>query len=121
MRINLQLKVKWLLLVLTFLCCLNSGNAQAQSPTTPVTLNVTDAQLVKVLDMIEKQTTYLFVYNKNVDVTTMVSIKVAAKPLTAVLDQLLKSNNIVYAIENTSIVLSASTAKKEAADRKSVV
>lgn len=115
MRINLQLKVKWLLLVLTFLCCLNSGNAQAQSPTTPVTLNVTDAQLVKVLDMIEKQTTYLFVYNKNVDVTTMVSIKVAAKPLTAVLDQLLKSNNIVYAIENTSIVLSASTAKKEAA------
>lgn len=115
MRINLQLKAKWLLFVLTFLCCLNTGSIKAQSPTTPITLSVTDVELVQVLDMIEKQTTYLFVYDKGVDVTAKVSINVTAQPLNSVLDQLVKPKNIGYAIENTSIVLSATTTttKKE--------
>ncbi|MEG1864818.1 MAG: SusC/RagA family TonB-linked outer membrane protein [Alistipes sp.] len=65
--------------------------------------------LERVLAAVEKQTTYLFVYDKSVNVAQMVSVQAAATPLKSVLDKLFKSTNIVYAVENTSIVLSANS------------
>jgi len=59
-----------------------------------------------VLSAIEKQTTYLFVYDKNVDVARRVSIDVKDTPLNNVLNTLFQSSDIAYAVENTSIVLS---------------
>jgi tonB-linked outer membrane protein, susC/ragA family len=59
-----------------------------------------------VLSAIEKQTTYLFVYDKNVDVACRVSIDVKDTPLNNVLNTLFQSSDIAYAVENTSIVLS---------------
>lgn len=94
---------------MTLLLCVSAGRAQAQ--TVPVTLNVADATLEQVLESIEKQTNYLFVYDKNVDVAHKVALHVERMPLKSVLDQLFKSTNIVYAVENTSIVLSAAAVK----------
>lgn len=104
MEVKSQIKVKRLLSILTILFCLSLGRAYAQS--IPVTLKMTDVRLEKVLDAIEQQTTYLFVYNKNVDMARIVSINEEEAPLQRVLDKLFKSTNIVYAVENTSIVLS---------------
>lgn len=104
MKINTQLKALRLLAVLAFMFCLSAGKAQAQSAS--VTLKVSDAPLEQVLETIEQQTTYLFVYDKNVDVTRKVSINVSNASLKSVLSQLFASMNITYAIENTSIVLS---------------
>ncbi|BDE89765.1 SusC/RagA family TonB-linked outer membrane protein [Alistipes onderdonkii] len=59
-----------------------------------------------MLSAIEKQTTYLFVYDKNVDVARRVSIDVKDTPLNNVLNTLFQSSDIAYAVENTSIVLS---------------
>jgi TonB-linked SusC/RagA family outer membrane protein len=89
---------------LTLVCCLFAGTASAQS--VPVTLRVSDAPLEQVLSAIEKQTTYLFVYDKNVDVARRVSIDVKDTPLNNVLNTLFQSSDIAYAVENTSIVLS---------------
>lgn len=71
-----------------------------------VTIRVSDAPLEQVLSAIEKQTTYLFVYDKNVDVACRVSIDVKDTPLNNVLNTLFQSSDIAYAVENTSIVLS---------------
>ena len=104
MKMKNQARVRFLLPVLTLVCCLFAGTASAQS--VPVTLRVSDAPLEQVLSAIEKQTTYLFVYDKNVDVARRVSIEVKDTPLNNVLNTLFQSSDIAYAVENTSIVLS---------------
>ena len=104
MKMKNQARVRFLLPVLTRVCCLFAGTASAQS--VPVTLRVSDAPLEQVLSAIEKQTTYLFVYDKNVDVACRVSIDVKDTPLNNVLNTLFQSSDIAYAVENTSIVLS---------------
>ena len=104
MKMKNQAGVRFLLPVLTLVCCLFAGTASAQS--VPVTLRVSDAPLEQVLSAIEKQTTYLFVYDKNVDVACRVSIDVKDTPLNNVLNTLFQSSDIAYAVENTSIVLS---------------
>ena len=104
MKMKNQARVRFLLPVLTLVCCLFAGTASAQS--VPVTLRVSDAPLEQVLSAIEKQTTYLFVYDKNVDVAPRVSIDVKDTPLNNVLNTLFQSSDIAYAVENTSIVLS---------------
>ena len=104
MKMKNQARVRFLLPVLTLVCCLFAGTASAQS--VPVTLRVSDAPLEQVLSAIEKQTTYLFVYDKNVDVACRVSIYVKDTPLNNVLNTLFQSSDIAYAVENTSIVLS---------------
>ena len=104
MNMKNQARVRFLLPVLTLVCCLFAGTARAQS--VPVPLRVSDAPLEQVLSAIEKQTTYLFVYDKNVDVARRVSIDVKDTPLNNVLNTLFQSSDIAYAVENTSIVLS---------------
>ena len=104
MKMKNQARVRFLLPVLTLVCCLFAGTASAQS--VPVTLRVSDAPLEQVLSAIEKQTTYLFVYDKNVDVACRVSIDVKDTPLNNVLNTLFQSSDIAYAVENTSIVFS---------------
>jgi len=81
MKMKNQARVRFLLPVLTLVCCLFAGTASAQS--VPVTLRVSDAPLEQVLSAIEKDT-----------------------PLNNVLNTLFQSSDIAYAVENTSIVLS---------------
>ena len=92
-----------MLLPLMLLCGLCAWNVQAQ--TVPVTLHVADVPLEQVLGTIERQTTYLFVYDKSVDVERKISIDVENMPLQRVLQTLFDSTDIAYAVENTSIVL----------------
>ncbi|MDE6876752.1 MAG: SusC/RagA family TonB-linked outer membrane protein, partial [Alistipes sp.] len=99
-----------LLPLLTLLGCLCAGRARAQS--VQVTLHATDTALEQVLDQIERQTTYLFVYDQSVDVARKVSVEATDMPLKNVLQQLFRTTNIGYEVENTSIVLFRKEADK---------
>lgn len=108
MKMKNHVRARVLLPVLTLMFCLLAGTTRAQS--VPVTLSVTDAPLEQVLDAIEKQTPYLFVYDKGVDAARRVSVDVTDQPLKSVLNTLFSSTGIAYAVENTSIVLSQNAA-----------
>lgn len=104
MKIEARTRAKRLLPLWTLVCCLWAGQARAQS--VPVTLKVTDAPLEQVLDAIEKQTSYLFIYDKSVDVARKVTVEADGMPLKNLLASLFRSGDIAYAVENTSVVLS---------------
>lgn len=106
MKMKNQARVRFLLPVLTLVCCLFAGTASAQS--VPVTLRVSDAPLEQVLSAIEKQTTYLFVYDKNVDVACRVSIDVKDTPL----------NNVLNTLSNLPISLMPSRIRRSYSRRK---
>lgn len=104
MKMKDHVRAKLLLPLLTLAFCLAAGQTRAQS--VPVTLKVSDAPLEQVLNAIEKQTTYLFVYDKNVDVARKISLDVKDESLKGVLDRIARLANVNYAVENTSVVLS---------------
>ena len=119
MKMKRQARAFVFLPVLALLCCFFAGGAYAQR--VAVTLKATDAPLEQVLDAIEKQTTYLFVYDKSVDVTRRVSVDVDNMPLGTVLSTLFGSTDISYAVENSSIVLSRRAAEPTAPKSKNPV
>jgi TonB-linked SusC/RagA family outer membrane protein len=89
---------------LFFLCfCLNAANVNSQN--TQVTLNKQNVSLSNVLNEIERQTDYLFVYDKNVETSQRVSIRVNRKNLKEALTELFKGTNIVYTTEGSNIIL----------------
>ncbi|WP_290098665.1 SusC/RagA family TonB-linked outer membrane protein [uncultured Alistipes sp.] len=110
MKMKNRARACLLLPLLTLLGCLCAGRARAQS--VPVTLHATDTALEQVLDQIERQTTYLFVYDQSVDVARKVSVEATDMPLKNVLQQLFRTTNIGYEVENTSIVLFRKEADK---------
>ncbi|WP_295937248.1 SusC/RagA family TonB-linked outer membrane protein [uncultured Alistipes sp.] len=91
-------------------CCLLAGQVRAQS--VPVTFRVSDVSLEEVLHAIEKQTSYLFVYDKSVDVKRKVSVNASGTPLSNVLGTLFGNSDIAYAVDGSSIVLSQKVASQ---------
>lgn len=85
--------------------CLNAKNMNSQNAR--VTLNQQGVQLEKVLNEIEKQTDYLFVYDKKVDTTRKVSISTQQTALNKVLSQLFDGTNTKFVTEGSYIVLFA--------------
>lgn len=116
MKMKEHVRARLLLPLLTLAFCLAAGQTRAQS--VPVTLKVSDAPLEQVLNAIEKQTSYLFVYDKSVDVARKVSLTASGESLKSVLDRLARMAHVGYAVENTSIVLSQKNAPAE--EQKSV-
>ncbi|MDR1879578.1 MAG: TonB-dependent receptor [Tannerellaceae bacterium] len=91
------------LLTIFALC---SYAADTHSQNARVTINKKVVQLDEVLNEIESQTDYLFIYNNNVGVNRRVSVKVKNKPVSYVLTNLLRNTDIDYSMEGTHIVLS---------------
>ncbi len=102
-------------LLLSLLLCAGAGPLFAQDK--QITLNFNDTKLELVLDSIEAQSGYLFVYGDNVNVDQPVSIVANDAQLRQVLGEILTPIGIGYAISNTSIVLSPE-ARSEAAPRR---
>lgn len=65
----------------------------------------TNVPLEEILNEIERQTDYLFMYSNAVDVKRHASIHVSEKPVSEVLNQLL-GNQVLYEMEGTHIILS---------------
>lgn len=92
--------------------CLNAENLKSQNAT--VTLNQQNVSLDKVLNEIEKQTEYLFVYDQKVNTARSVSINVNNKNLKETLAQLFAGTNISVTTEGLNIILSTNEKKESA-------
>ncbi|NHF58751.1 SusC/RagA family TonB-linked outer membrane protein [Flavobacteriaceae bacterium TP-CH-4] len=83
-----------------------STRAYAYSQKTKVTLNLKDASLQQVLDQIEQQTDFKFLYdNTKIDTERKVSVIVENKPVLEVLSILFEGSNTAYVFKGKQIVL----------------
>jgi TonB-linked SusC/RagA family outer membrane protein len=113
MNQNLFTTVKITTLLLLSVC---GFSLHAENPTPQnvlITINQTDSYLEQVLNDIEKQSDYLFVYSKQVDVRRNVSLNVSKLPLSDALNQLFKDTDIRYEIEGSYVILSHATGGKK--------
>lgn len=91
------------LLLATFLQT-QANSAYAQR--TRLSLNYNNTVLEKVLDAIENQSEFFFLYNeKLIDVQRKVSVKVSDQRIEEILDQLFAGTNVEYSIVDRKIVL----------------
>lgn len=89
-----------------FLVCVFCSFAEnTHSQNARVSINQRNISLDKILNEIESQTDYLFIYNNEVDVSRKVSIKAKEKPVVEVLNNLLAGSDVSYSMEGTHIVL----------------
>ncbi len=86
-------------------CILNSYADNTFSQNARVSINQKNVQLEKVLNEIEHQTDYLFIYNNQVNVNKKVSLKAKNQPVSEVLKELLANSGIGYSVEGNHIIL----------------
>lgn len=92
-------------LLFLFVFCLSAENTNSQNVN--VTLKSNNIELEKVLNEIEQQTDFLFVYNNHVNVNRKVSVNLKKASLERTLENLFKGTNVKYSIDGTYILLSA--------------
>lgn len=116
----LLIKIPLCMRITLILLCLNIGlvlaeNTYAQGA--QVSLSVHESTIRKVIEAVEKQTDFTFVYNsKSVDTKKKVSLNVANEKLENVLNKIFKGSDIAYEIVNKKIILKpqvASVQQKE--------
>ena len=91
---------------LLFFCCMVICAADTYSQKAKVNMKHRNVHLITVLDDIESQTDYLFLYNGNqIDVTQNVSVNVKNMPVSQVLSELFTNSQVHFAMEGTHIVL----------------
>lgn len=92
-------------IILLFTCVLCSMADTGYSQNARVTINKRNAKLKEVLNEIEKQTDYLFIYNNEVNTSEKVSIKAKQTAVSNVLSSLLDDKDISYSMEGNHIIL----------------
>ena len=79
--------------------------------TAKVTVSGSKTTIKQILNEIEKQTDYLFVYNENeVNVRRTVNVNAKDKRVSDVLDQIFSGSSVRYAVEGNNIMLMGQTA-----------
>lgn len=95
--------------ILLLFCLLQTHANSAWSQKTRFSINLSDTELVNVLDQIENQTNYLFLYNeKLIDVNRKVSINVEGQEIEKVLKLLFANTDVEYSFVDRKIILSPS-------------
>ena len=84
--------------------------ANVESQTMRVSIEANQTKASEILKQIEDQTDYLFVYNKNVNLSNKVTVNAKDETVAEVLDQMFDGTNIVYAMEGNNILLMNRTA-----------
>ena len=92
-----------LFLLMACVFSLYAGNSYSQN--TRVSFAVDNVGLNKVLEEIESQTDYLFIYNSQINVNKLVTIKANKQTVSKVLDQILQNTGIEYKLEGSHIIL----------------
>lgn len=101
-KVNRTMKLTCALLFAASLGVYATGNAQ----TMRVNIQVDNVSTEKVLSEIEKQTDYLFIYNKKeVDLKRRTSVNAINKTTAEVLSTIFEGTDIFYAIEGENIML----------------
>lgn len=97
----------FLLMVCVF--CSYAGNAHSQNA--KVSIHMNNVKLDKILNEIENQTDYIFIYNNQVDINKITSVKVKNEAVAQVLDKILSGTGINYELEGTHIILTTEAIK----------
>lgn len=97
----------FLLMVCVF--CSYAGNAHSQNAKVSIRMN--NVKLDKILNEIENQTDYLFIYNNQVDINKITSVKVKNEAVAQVLDRIQSGTGINYELEGTHIILTTEAIK----------
>lgn len=97
----------FLLMVCVF--CSYAGNAHSQNAKVSIRMN--NVKLDKILNEIENQTDDLFIYNNQVDINKITSVKVKNEAVAQVLDRILSGTGINYELEGTHIILTTEAIK----------
>ncbi len=93
---------------------------EGYSQTKQLSLNCRNETILNILDKIENQSEFYFMFNANiVDINQRKSINCENQPLITILDQLMEDTEIIYEISDRQIVLT-SVRKTEAEQQKSV-
>ena len=79
---------------------------EASSQVAKVSINSENIKIQALINQIEQQTDYLFIYNKNeVDLNRKVTVKAENKPVAEVLQNIFDNTDIVYAMQGNNIML----------------
>ena len=92
--------------ILLFTCVLCSMAEMSYTQNARVTINKRNVALKEILNEIEKQTDYLFIYNNEVNTNETVTVKAKQKAVTEVLNSILKEKDLNYTMEGNHIILS---------------
>lgn len=101
-------------IIALFTCVYTLFAVEANSQNAKVSIQANDFSIQKVISEIEKQTDYLFVYDKNeVDVNKKVSVDVNNEPVSEVLNRVFEGTGVVYKVVGKNITLAKATVTSE--------
>lgn len=79
--------------------------ASASSQNLRVNIHANNVEISAILEKIEEQTDYLFIYEKEINLSLLTSIDATDKMVGEVLSEVFRKTNVVYAIEGNNIML----------------
>ncbi len=92
--------------ILLFICVFCSMAEMSYTQNARVTINKRNVTLREVLNEIESQTDYLFIYNDEVNTNEKISVKTKQEKVYTILNSLLKGKDVNYSMEGNHIILS---------------
>ena len=108
LKIPMAMKITAALLFI-FLFQANAEIAYSQS--TRISLNLNNATVEQVLNAIEENSDFYFLYNsKLINVDRKVDVKAKEKSIESVLNEVFKNTNVQYKVEDKQIILSNKSA-----------
>lgn len=115
--LSITKKIPLAMRVTLILLCLIAFQLQAEdvySQKTKISLDMKNASVEKVLQTIEEESDYYFLYNnKLVNVDRKVSVRVKNAAISDILDKLFASQDVEYQVEGKQIILSPKEKAKE--------
>ena len=106
------------LCVLTLIIFFNASILKAQN--VQISLAQNNVELETVLNEIERQTDYLFVYDNNIDVKQKVTVNAQSTSLKNALDVLFRGKNITFYTEGSNIILRLNSNEAVQQNRKTI-
>ena len=104
----------FLICFLVAICSVNGQKASAQTTNATnqtISVSVSNARVESVIDQIEKQTKYLFVYNKSlVNVDRIVSVNLKNATIEQTLSTLFKNSDVTYTVKGLQVLLAQKSA-----------
>jgi TonB-linked SusC/RagA family outer membrane protein len=108
-------------IILLFTCVFCSMAESAFTQNAKVTINKRNASIKEVLNEIETQTDYLFIYNNEVNTDKKVSVRAKSESVSDVLNNILRATDIRYTMEGNHIILFVETEEESAEDTNALL
>lgn len=104
-RLKLCYRIMRISIFLLYFCIFSLMAENGNSQNVKVTIHQHNVSLESILEEIESQTEYLFLYQEGINVDTQKSIRVNNKAVSDVLSMLLHGTSITYKMEGKHIIL----------------